>query len=88
MRTEYNKLLRNPRWFQKRKIILERDQEKCRNCGGTEELHVHHKQYHIISRTGLFQLPWEYKNKYLVTLCQSCHSAGHSKYKVPTYSIS
>lgn len=88
MTTEYNSLLKSPRWFEKRKIILARDNNKCRCCGATNGLHVHHRQYHVSKRTGSFQLPWKYQNKYLITHCDKCHTTGHSKFKVPTFTVS
>lgn len=87
MTAEYNTLLKSPKWFEKRKIILARDNNKCRYCGATSDLHVHHRQYHAIKRTGKLQLPWKYENKYLITLCYKCHSAGHAKFKVPSFTI-
>ncbi len=87
LRFEYDELLRMPQWLEKRKIILSRDNNQCRCCGRKTELHVHHKQYHANKRTGELQLPWKYENKYLITLCEKCHSAGHIKYKVPTFTI-
>jgi hypothetical protein len=42
-------------------------------------LHVHHKYY---IKT---QLPWEYPDDALITLCQSCHSELHKREKVVTY---
>lgn len=87
MTTEYDLLLKSPQWFEKRKIILERDNNKCRWCGSTKGLQVHHRQYHVIKRTGTKQSPWKYENKYLITLCEKCHSAGHEKYKIPSFLI-
>jgi len=87
MTTEYTTLLKSPRWFEKRKIILARDLHKCRCCGATSGLRVHHRQYHVCKRTGQFQLPWKYPNKYLLTLCVKCHTAGHQNLKVPTFNI-
>lgn len=87
MRKVYNDLLMSPQWFEKRKIILTRDNNRCRNCGKTSGLHIHHRQYHINKRTGEFQLPWKYINKYLITLCDKCHSAGHLNLKVPIFNI-
>lgn len=87
MTIEYDNLLKSPRWFEKRKTILARDNNKCRCCGSTSGLQVHHKQYHISKHTGEFLLPWKYQGKYLITLCDKCHSAGHSKFKVPTFKI-
>lgn len=87
MNSNYNILLKNPKWFEKRKIILERDNNKCFNCGSSEDLQVHHRQYHISKRIRNFILPWNYPNKYLITLCEKCHKMGHLKYIVPTFEI-
>lgn len=87
MATEYNDLLKAAQWLAKRKVILSRDNNTCRWCGKTHGLQVHHKQYHIIKGSDEFIPPWEYQNKYLITLCDTCHSVGHSKYKVPTFTI-
>lgn len=87
MTIEYDLLLKSPQWFEKRKIILARDNNKCRCCGFTKGLQVHHRQYHVSKRTGEKQLPWKYENKYLITLCEKCHSAGHEKYKIPSFII-
>jgi 5-methylcytosine-specific restriction endonuclease McrA len=83
----YNDLLLNPLWIDKRKKILIRDNHRCRSCGKSNGLHVHHRQYHIIKRTRKFKLPWEYKEKYLITLCENCHSSGHKLIKVPIFEI-
>ena len=42
---------------------MQRDDFKCRECGTTNDLNVHHIRY-IEGR-----LPWEYDNGDLVTLC-------------------
>ncbi len=53
---------------------MKRDDFKCCNCGDAETmLHVHHKKY----ITG--KKPWEYKKKFLVTLCETCHENEHLK---------
>ena len=87
MNTHYNSLLSSPKWFEKRKIILNRDNNKCLGCGSKDGLQVHHRQYHIDKKTGKFVLPWNYKTKNLITLCAVCHLAGHSLYKVPVFEI-
>ena len=81
----YVEMLLTERWRQKREEILERDNRKCRNCGKSQNLHVHHRQYHIDSKTGLQREVWDYDNKYLVTLCETCHETGHQQYKVPNF---
>jgi hypothetical protein len=35
--------------------------------------------------TGKLLMPWDYEDRYLVTLCKKCHEAGHALIKVPTY---
>jgi 5-methylcytosine-specific restriction endonuclease McrA len=84
---EYGELLSFPQWKKRRKQILLRDGRKCRSCGDTGFLQVHHRQYHVIKSIGKFKLPWKYEGRYLITLCEKCHTAGHSKYSVPVFSI-
>lgn len=83
----YGELLKRPEWFRKRDEILTRDNHTCINCGSTNILQVHHKQYHTFQETGNFKKPWEYKEKYLITLCSKCHFIGHKKFKVPVFNI-
>jgi len=67
---KYKDKLRDPRWQKKRLEILERDGNKCLECGRTNlELHVHHKKY-----TGE---PWEANNEDMQTVCHKCHSIIH-----------
>jgi 5-methylcytosine-specific restriction endonuclease McrA len=87
MSVYYLSLLKNPRWFKKRKEILDRDGHKCRNCGATKNLHVHHKQYHYHKSTKTQTLPWDYDDKYLITLCEVCHDLGHKKYTINSFKI-
>jgi len=81
----YVELLLTERWRNKRESIVERDRHQCRNCGNTKNLEVHHRQYHIDIKTGYKREPWDYNNKYLVTLCNQCHDAGHKQYKIPSF---
>ena len=67
----YSEKLKDPRWQKKRLEILNRDNFTCRNCRCTDKtLHVHHVIY-----SGE---PWDVKNEYLITLCESCHKI-HTK---------
>jgi 5-methylcytosine-specific restriction endonuclease McrA len=79
----YKEALFKIEWKNKRQEILQRDNNKCRNCGTGEDLQVHHRQYHFNSELGRFVEPWEYSNPLLVTLCKKCHGLGHTKYEVP-----
>lgn len=64
----YSQLLLDPRWQKKRLEILSRDDFTCQLCSETEEtLHIHHTYY----RKG--NMPWEYPDCSLVTLCKDCH---------------
>lgn len=76
-----------PEWKAKRNEILKRDAHRCIICKRQEALQVHHRQYHFIVRENQFQLPWNYSNHLLITLCETCHKRGHSKYKVPIINI-
>ena len=87
MNENYRKHLRSPEWFEKRKSVLKRDGFKCRNCGEGKGLVVHHRQYHIDKKTGRFVNSWDYKLKYLITLCIGCHGEGHGQFKIVNYKI-
>lgn len=80
----YQRLLKHPLWFAKRNEILKRDQNKCACCGADKDLNVHHKQYQI-NAINQFLPPWQYDNKYLITLCKKCHDLGHKKFNIPVF---
>jgi len=84
---EYSELLRHPKWFEKRKTIISRDNNTCRNCGSNENLVVHHRQYLIMDKENEFLLPWKYNDINLITLCSRCHKKGHDLFKVPVFRI-
>jgi hypothetical protein len=79
----YGALLFDKRWIAKRAEIIQRDNKRCVICFREEALQVHHRQYHFIKALQQFKAPWDYDNKLLITLCENCHSRGHSKFKVP-----
>lgn len=59
---------KDPRWQKKRLKILNRDNFKCVLCGEDKDtLHIHHKKYEYNTPV------WEQDDKFLVTLCESCH---------------
>ena len=70
---QYKDKLKDSRWLAKRQAILARDSFRCAICGSNNGLNVHHSAY-IYGRE-----PWEYDNKYLVTLCHKCHAKLHGK---------
>lgn len=64
----YSEKLRDPKWQKKRLEILSRDEFSCQLCYDTSTtLHVHHRLYIKGNE------PWEYDEKLLVTLCETCH---------------
>lgn len=79
----YGASLFDPRWKQKRLEIISRDKNKCLVCGSENDLQVHHRQYQFSISLNAFRNPWEYDNKLMITLCESCHQKGHRLYKVP-----
>ncbi|KLT65282.1 hypothetical protein AB669_13705 [Pedobacter sp. BMA] len=79
----YGALLFDRRWKDKRAIILSRDNNRCIICKQDISLEVHHRQYHYITSQKKFKVPWDYSDNLLITLCNSCHQRGHSKFKVP-----
>lgn len=83
----YGALLFTPQWKAKRQEILNRDNQSCKICHSNNGLQVHHRQYHFVVARNQFRLPWEYPGELLISLCESCHKRGHSKYKVPTINI-
>jgi hypothetical protein len=83
----YGALLFDPRWRARREQILNRDGNKCVICQSTSKLQVHHRQYQFNVKGNQFRLPWEYEDGLLLTLCESCHSRGHSKYKIPIINL-
>lgn len=48
-----------------RDAVLLRDGYRCRGCGSSEELHVHHR------RAGVHDAAW------LITVCAACHATLH-----------
>jgi 5-methylcytosine-specific restriction endonuclease McrA len=84
---DYSALLETAEWKELREAIISRDRGKCRHCGKTTNLHVHHRQYHFNSRTNEFVKPWSYPSNLLVTLCSICHMNGHKEFNIPTFKI-
>lgn len=82
----YQNLLNTSQWKTKRSKIIIRDGYRCRNCNRTSGLQVHHKQYHM-NENGNFVMPWDYNDKFLITLCSECHRSGHTRYTVPIFQI-
>jgi hypothetical protein len=65
--SRYVLYLRSAEWKAKRAAVLKRD-KKCRSCGSTRKLQVHHLTYERIYRERLTDL---------TTLCEGCHRRVH-----------
>ena len=65
-----------PNWSHQRKLALDRDDHKCRTCGNTAMLQVHHvrpfKEYHYVRGINDNYLQANQVEN-LATLCASCH---------------
>lgn len=73
-RIEYWKLLRDPRWQKMRLNVMGRDEFKCQRCGSKDKtLNVHHSYYEKDN------MPWEYPEYSLHTLCEDCHKIEHEQ---------
>ena len=69
----YVEKLKHPKWQRKRLFILWRDNFKCRICGTTHHLNVHHMIYEKGKEI------WESNMNDLITLCNYCHRKIHQK---------
>lgn len=70
--TKYkNFIINHPKWKQRRKDIIKRDNYTCQDCKSKSNLQVHHKYYNNL------YLYWEYSDKFLTTLCKTCHNDLH-----------
>ena len=83
----YNTQLQANQWLERRQQILTRDNHRCVRCGSSNQLNVHHRQYHTRTANGQFVEPWNYKSHNLITLCRSCHQLGHKLFKVPVFNV-
>lgn len=70
--SDYQAMLRDPRWQKRRLEILSAHEFKCDECGDTKhELQVHHCWYTKGSA------PWEYEDACYRVLCNGHHEQWH-----------
>lgn len=68
-----NSEYQHPEWQKKRLEVMQAAEFKCQCCGNhDEQLNVHHVNYEHGRKI------WEYSNKDLRCLCNSCHETFHS----------
>lgn len=66
---DYYSAINSSKWANEtRPAIIRRDGEKCRICGNTNDLQVHHIRYQNDRGENDF-----FNHKWLVTLCRPCH---------------
>lgn len=72
----------DPRWQQKRLIVMQRDKFTCQHCSSTTKtLNVHHS-YYVTGR-----MVWEYPDWSLTTLCRDCHKDEHDNHPYSEFNI-
>jgi heterodisulfide reductase subunit B len=87
MSPAYRKYLASDEWKAKRIKVLKRDGYKCKLCGSTKNLNVHHKTYKRI-KTVKGKIVANEKMRDLVTCCEWCHwnyFHGHANIFWKTY---
>lgn len=67
----YLKYLKSIEWEEKRKLVLERENNKCQKCGTTTNLQIHHWTYIRLFKEELDDL---------FCLCEPCHNLLHKPY--------
>lgn len=66
---KYLAYIKSPRWKKKRDKAIKRDKHKCKICGATRDLRVHHLDYDTLFHENL---------KSLITVCVGCHNDLHN----------
>lgn len=66
----YSSFIHSEYWHLVRLQVLRRDRYKCKYCGTTKKLHVHHLTYKH------FKNEMEHLDE-LITLCKDCHHLVH-----------
>lgn len=70
-----HRLSDNPYWEKVKRKVRLRDGHKCRICGASYPLEVHHKRYKV-NGVSIVGHELEYMDC-LVTLCGGCHEKVH-----------
>ena len=64
-----HKYMNSEAWYSKKRQVYSRDNHRCRLCGSTQSLSVHHlRGYNLIPHEPISNL---------VLLCQACHDHQH-----------
>lgn len=72
---DYKEQMNDPRWVERSREIMKRDNFTCQLCGKSHtKLNVHHIRY-IKGKDY-----WDYPDELLMTVCETCHQKIHGKY--------
>jgi 5-methylcytosine-specific restriction endonuclease McrA len=74
---QYRDYLSSPRWRTLRSLRRRIDRNRCRTCGATGRLEVHHSTYQHRGVPGL--RGWLRELRDVITLCDDCHGKVHDK---------
>lgn len=66
--SDYSEKLKDPRWQKKRLEIMQRDSFTCQQCYDKKSTLCVHRKHYLKGKE-----LWEYPNRLLITLCESCH---------------
>lgn len=64
----------NPLWLSKKEIVLKRDGYRCKICGSTTALEVHHIDYKDENGNYVKDEIWLSPLSHLISLCHECHT--------------
>ena len=65
----YRAHIKSPEWQRTRRLVLDRDEHRCRTCGSETDLSVHHVHYRTFGHED---------GSELVTLCTDHHQVEHA----------
>ena len=76
MTPEYESYLKSDEWRDKKNRRMKIDGYKCRACGSTHNLQVHHLNYYSVGHEDVW--------KDIATICDDCHVLIHNFMSRPT----
>lgn len=79
-RSKYVKTLVSEYWQEVARRVRIRDNHRCRRCGKTYNLEVHHLTYKDEHGVSIVGRELEHLDK-LILLCDVCHQKAHGKSK-------
>jgi len=75
--------LQSPRWKWIRRWRLFLDDNRCRACHGTRNLHIHHASYVWFNRWWGVGMVMELLDT--ITLCSKCHGGVHGAQRIEEF---